>query len=155
MITNNSIRFFNIYFLPFILFVVSSVVFGLYYGSSDDATIEALIRGVFFSHPVTEFFLFHRITAVLYARLYQLFPDIPWYGVFMHALLFLAITNFFILFHRHLEKFTSQLCTAYSVIYNILCSLFSGRCHFHYLHKSSDPISRKLHTANNRRHIRS
>ena len=115
-VTNSRIRLFNIYFLPFILFVTSYIVFGFYYGSSDDATMEALIRGVFFSHPVTEFFAFHRITAVLYARLYQLFPNIPWYGVFMHALLLLAITNYFVLIHRHVEKFITNDALLYSVI---------------------------------------
>ena len=104
MVTNSRIRFFNIYLLPSILFVTSYIVFGFYYGTSDDATVEALIRGVFFSHPITEFFAFHRITAVLYAHLYQLSPDIPWYGIFMHGLLLLAITNYFALIHRHGEK---------------------------------------------------
>ena len=108
MITNNHIRVFNIYFLPFILFVTTYGVFGFYYGDSDDPVIEALIRGLFFSHPVTEFFSFHRITAVAYAHLYQLFPNIPWYGISMYALLLLAVTNYFVLIHRQVEKFITN-----------------------------------------------
>jgi hypothetical protein len=107
-LTNGRIRFFNIYLLPAILFVTSYVAFGFYYGDNDDPAIEALIRGLFFSHPVTEFYAFHRITAIVYARLYQLFPNIPWYGIFMYVLLLLAVTNYFVLIHRHVEKFITN-----------------------------------------------
>jgi hypothetical protein len=127
LVTNSHIRFFNIYVLPAILFGTSYVVFGFYYGDNDDPLIEALIRGLFFSHPVTEFFWCHRITAILYARLYQLFPNIPWYGIFMQALLFLAITNYFVLIHRHVEKFITNyaLLTPLLIIFYLVFFLDS------------------------------
>lgn len=124
MLTNRHIRVFNIYILPSLLFMATYAVFGFYYGSSDDATFDALLRGLFFSHPVTEFFAFHRITAILYAHLYQLFPNIPWYGCFMYGLLFLAVTNYFTLIHRHFGKLVENYAPIIPVLIIFYTVLF-------------------------------
>ncbi len=76
--------------LPALLLLGAGWGLGCYFETNDDPAIILLLRGTAADAPVTNLHLyFHGVSAVL-AGLYQLFPGLPWFGLVLYALLYVA-----------------------------------------------------------------
>jgi hypothetical protein len=105
------------YVLPILLFLVSALVLGCYFETNDDYYIVFLLRGVGLIHPVTDLHLYlHGIAAGL-AHLYQVLPDLPWYGILLYGLLLAAIILLFGVLDRATSTWPVWLRVALLVLF--------------------------------------
>ena len=63
---------------------------GAYYETNDDQVITYLLQGRMAAAPVTNLHLYFHGLAWGLARLYQAAPGVPWYGLLLYGLLYLA-----------------------------------------------------------------
>ena len=77
--------------LPVLLVLLTVFVLGSHYETNDDFAITLLLRGRTAAAPVTDLHLYFHGWAGLLARLYQLAPAVPWYGLLLYLLLTLAL----------------------------------------------------------------
>ncbi|UOQ68118.1 hypothetical protein [Hymenobacter volaticus] len=76
--------------LPALLLLLAGWGLGCYFETNDDPVIILLLRGTAAGAPVTDLHLYFHGFSTLFARLYQLFPEVPWFGVVLYALLYVA-----------------------------------------------------------------
>jgi hypothetical protein len=83
-------RFLRVVLLPALLLLVTAAGLGCYYETNDDLSITLLLQGSTAAAPVTNLHLYFHGLAPLLAMLYQAFPAVPWYGITLYSLLYLA-----------------------------------------------------------------
>lgn len=92
--------------LPLLLVLLTSLLLGAHYETNDDFSITLLLRGRTAAAPVTDLHLYFHGWAWLLARLYQLAPTVPWYGLTLYALLALALVLLTAMLERLLAPHT-------------------------------------------------
>ncbi|RAK69771.1 hypothetical protein [Hymenobacter edaphi] len=93
--------------LPALLVLLTATVLGSHYETNDDFSITLLLRGRTAAAPVTNLHLYLHGWAWLLARLYQLAPELPWYGLVLYLLLTLALVLLTAVLERLLQPHTS------------------------------------------------
>ncbi|PJJ60084.1 hypothetical protein [Hymenobacter chitinivorans] len=83
-------RFLRVVVLPALLLLLAGLGLGCYYETNDDVSITLLLQGSTAAAPVTDLHLYFHGLARLLAALYQHWPTLPWYGLLLYALLYLA-----------------------------------------------------------------
>lgn len=83
-------RFLRVVVLPALLLLLAGLGLGCYYETNDDVSITLLLQGSTAAAPVTDLHLYFHGLAPLLAGLYQSWPTLPWYGLLLYALLYLA-----------------------------------------------------------------
>ncbi|UOQ51332.1 hypothetical protein [Hymenobacter cellulosivorans] len=83
-------RFLRVVVLPALLLVLAGLGLGCYYETNDDVSITLLLQGSTAAAPVTDLHLYFHGLAPVLAGLYQHWPGLPWYGLLLYALLYLA-----------------------------------------------------------------
>lgn len=76
--------------LPLLLLLLSGAVLGCFFETNDDLTIVALLRGETAAAPVTDLYLYFHGFAWSWSRLYAAQPTVPWYGLTLYGLLYVA-----------------------------------------------------------------
>ncbi|MDF7811265.1 hypothetical protein [Hymenobacter sp. YC55] len=76
--------------LPALLLLLACWGLGCYFETNDDPAIILLLRGTAAAAPVTDLHLYFHGFGALFAGLYQLFPAVPWFGLMLYALLYVA-----------------------------------------------------------------
>ncbi|RSK50268.1 hypothetical protein [Hymenobacter rigui] len=89
--------------LPLLLLLLSGAVLGCYFETNDDLTIVALLRGETAAVPVTELYLYFHGYAWFWSRLYAVAPLVPWYGLTLYGLLYVATVGIFVVLWRLLR----------------------------------------------------
>lgn len=98
--------------LPILLVVITGIVLGCYFETNDDLVIIFMLRGTGMLAPVSNLHLYFHGSAPLLTSLYQLLPALPWYGIFLYALLIIsAVLAFHVLDHM-----TEQLSVSRKII---------------------------------------
>ncbi|UYZ60472.1 hypothetical protein [Hymenobacter latericus] len=77
--------------LPLGLLLLVALGLGCYYETNDDFVITLLLRGRTAAEPVANLHLYLHGWAGLLAALYQHWPTVPWYGLLLYGLLYLAL----------------------------------------------------------------
>ncbi|RTQ52425.1 hypothetical protein EJV47_05270 [Hymenobacter gummosus] len=95
--------------LPVLLVLLTATVLGSHYETNDDFCLTLLLRGRTAAAPVTNLHLYFHGWAWVLARLYQLAPAVPWYGLTLYALLTLAL----VLLTSVLERLLAPHTTAW------------------------------------------
>ncbi len=79
--------------LAVVVIVLIRALVGLYFETQDDPLFELMMRGAILDRPVgSTGFWFYGVGEVM-ARLYQMLPGIPWYGLFCYAMLASGLAN--------------------------------------------------------------
>lgn len=92
-----------VWLLPALLLLATVLGLGSYYETNDDTVLTLFLQGRMSSAPVTNLHLyFHGLAAGL-ARLYQQWPTVPWYGLLLYGLLYLATALTFGVLYRVLR----------------------------------------------------
>ncbi|MET4106211.1 hypothetical protein [Hymenobacter sp. UYP22] len=76
--------------LPLLLLLLSGAGLGCYFETNDDLTIVALLRGETAATPVTDLYLYFHGFAWAWSQLYAAHPAVPWYGLTLYGLLYVA-----------------------------------------------------------------
>lgn len=113
--------------LPALLLLLAGWGLGCYFETNDDPAIILLLRGIAADAPVTDLHLyFHGVGAVL-AGLYQLFPAVPWFGVVLYSLLYVAtVLVFSVLDHLLVGRVSSTKITGLLVLFFLVAWLEHG-----------------------------
>ncbi|TGE24674.1 hypothetical protein E5K00_05535 [Hymenobacter aquaticus] len=96
-------RFLRVVVLPLLLLLSASAGLGCYFETNDDLSIVLLLQGRTAAAPVTDLHLYFHGLAPLLAGLYQQFPAVPWYGLLLYGLLYLAGVLVFAVLDRLLQ----------------------------------------------------
>ncbi|RYZ18732.1 MAG: hypothetical protein EOP49_49260, partial [Sphingobacteriales bacterium] len=99
-------RILLLWLLPALLILLTILVCGSFFEASDDVTISFLFRGIIADKPVPQMLnFFHGIGYVITA-LYQLIPSLPWYGIVLYFLLWIATVQaaYFLLLSGNFRK---------------------------------------------------
>ncbi|UOG76907.1 hypothetical protein MTX78_09970 [Hymenobacter tibetensis] len=100
---------------------------GCYFETNDDPAIIMLLRGTTAGAPVTDLHLyFHGVSAVL-AALYQLWPALPWFGLLLYGLLYIAtVLTFTVLDRLLVGRVPSSHITVLLVLFFLVAWLEHG-----------------------------
>ncbi len=105
MAANRSNRNLWLWQLPALLILLTIAATGAFYETNDDLVISFLLRGQTTGAPVTDLLYFFYGIGPVIAWLYKLAPALPWYGLLLYSLLFLAtVQAAFFLFKVDDEK---------------------------------------------------
>lgn len=88
-------RRFNVYVLPALLILLSSLLVGSYLEVNDDVVLVLFMRGLHGGGPTTDLRPFLPGLSTILAHLYQLAPAIPWYGLTLTLGLYVALVLLF------------------------------------------------------------
>ncbi|MBW3129499.1 hypothetical protein [Hymenobacter profundi] len=103
MVYRKSRRWLFVWLLPALLLLATIVGLGSYYETNDDTVLTLFLQGRMSAVPITSLHLyFHGVAAPL-AYLYQQWPDVPWYGLLLYGLLYLATALLFRVLYRLLR----------------------------------------------------
>jgi len=92
-----------VWLLPALLLLVTVLGLGSYYETNDDTVLTLMVQGRMSAAPLTNLHLyFHGLASVL-ARLYQHWPTVPWYGLLLYSLLYVATALLFRVLYRLLR----------------------------------------------------
>lgn len=89
--------------LPMLLFIFSYYLVGFYNEVNDDVFIEFAFRGIGWAEPISNLYMWHRITGSIIVFLYNSFPDVPWYGLFLILLNYASFVNIYSILHISLR----------------------------------------------------
>lgn len=76
--------------LPLGLLLLSGGLLGTYFETNDDLAILGMVRGATAAGPQTNLYLYFHGYAALWTRLYAAWPLVPWYGLTLYGLLYVA-----------------------------------------------------------------
>ncbi|WP_157541277.1 hypothetical protein [Hymenobacter aerophilus] len=76
--------------LPLGLLLLSGGLLGTYFETNDDLAILSMVRGASTAGPQTDLYLYFHGYAALWSRLYATWPLVPWYGITLYGLLYVA-----------------------------------------------------------------
>ena len=85
--------------ISILVLTVSYLYFGAYFETNDDPRFVMAMKGFASPLPFYNFVSLYTFTGYLYAKLYELFPDVAWYGFSMFLLLCGSLFNFFIMLY--------------------------------------------------------
>ena len=120
------------YLLPALLLILTCFVTGSYFETNDDQVITLLLRGIIGGQPVGDLHLsLHGISHVL-AWLYQVLPDVPWYGLFLYGALYLSLVLSFGLLHRLGRRIASNQQIALLLLFFYIGSWLEHALWFNY-----------------------
>ncbi|MDU0368955.1 hypothetical protein ACFPAF_01000 [Hymenobacter endophyticus] len=96
-------RRFLLLLLPLLLLLLSGAGLGCYFETNDDLTVVALLRGETAAAPVTDLYLYFHGFAWGWSQLYAAHPTVPWYGLTLYGLLYVATVLVFAVLWRLLR----------------------------------------------------
>ena len=124
---------FRVILLPLLLLLAAVAGLGAYYETNDDLIITQLLRGETAAAPVRDLHLyFHGLAAGL-AALYARFPAVPWYGLLLYSLLYLAWVLLFAVLNRLLRPHltSTQLTITLVLVFGLV--LLENSLWFNYM----------------------
>jgi len=84
-------RWLRIFGLSVVLLVLQGILRGFFYETNDDLLMELLLRGISGAAPVSNLHLYLHGWGQLLVTLYSWAPSVPWYGLLLYTLLYLAL----------------------------------------------------------------
>jgi len=87
-----------------LLFAMTYWLFGFYYETNDEVQMELFFRGITVPEGSWDLYYWHRFSGIILTHLYSCAPDVPWYGLFLYFLLYLATINYFIILKTFLSN---------------------------------------------------
>lgn len=86
--------------LPALLLLAAGWSLGCYFETNDDPAIVLLLRGTAAAAPVANLHLYFRGISTVLASLYAVSPAVPWFGLLLYALLYVATVLVFSVLDR-------------------------------------------------------
>ncbi|MCZ2393648.1 MAG: hypothetical protein LC105_07330 [Chitinophagales bacterium] len=100
------------------LLIVSTIIWGKYWGWVDDIFLNAKYSGLFYKEPLSDIDGCFIISSNIIVLLYKYFPDYNWYSLFLNSTLFIS----FILIVKTIEIKMSE--TRFSHLFLLLFIIF-------------------------------
>ncbi|MBO3269424.1 hypothetical protein [Hymenobacter defluvii] len=133
MVYRKSRRWLFVWLLPALLLLATIVGLGSYYETNDDTVLTLFLQGRMSAVPITSLHLyFHGVAAPL-AYLYQQWPDVPWYGLLLYGLLYLATALLFRVLYRLLRAWLRPGETVLALVLFFLVGWLEHAMWFNYM----------------------
>ncbi|UOR07285.1 hypothetical protein MUN82_09335 [Hymenobacter aerilatus] len=123
----------TVWLLPALLLLITLIGLGSYYETNDDTVLTLLLQGRMSAGPITNLHLyFHGLAAPL-VSLYQQWSAVPWYGLLLYGLLYLATALLFGVLYRRLRAWLRPGETAVALALFFLVGWLEHAMWFNYL----------------------
>ncbi len=118
---------------PFLLWFFTWLIGGFHYETNDDLLMSFIVRGIAFGEPVGDLSLYFHGFGHLFVALYRQFPAIPWYGLILYFLLFIATHLAFRVIYRQLKPRFSFAAISGILILFYLANWYEHAFWFNYM----------------------